>query len=194
MRSLLNIPVGLLANLSPLSRLPRLYPSWSRPCLASLNRPNCVPSAAAYYQMANIQLFGAETSVVNVPTGCQEFVGLLKQHGNGESWMLQSVNVMSQIDSCPRCGGMLEYLQDKDGPYLRCFLGCYQKDLLQSPPEELALRMKVPSAQGGIHGRPDGVDVKGHRIDGYHGPQATPLSLRGGRRHDWYGGTRKRWQ
>ena len=106
-----------------------------------------------------------------------------------------------QPDHCPRCGGMLEYLQDKDGPYLRCFLGCYQKDLLQSPPEELALRMKVASHNegkngqntGSIHDRPDGISSEGHRNDGYHGPQAAPLALRGGRRHDWYGGTKKRW-
>ena len=109
---------------------------------------------------------------------------------------------MLQPDRCPRCGGMVQHLQDKDGPYLRCFLGCWGKDLLQAPPEELALRMKVAAHNEGKkagwqdisskHDRPDGIPSKDHRIDGYHGPQAAP-SQYGGRRHDWWGGTRKRW-
>ena len=31
--------------------------------------------------------------------------------------------------SCPKCGGLVERVEDVYGPYLHCYLGCWQQDL-----------------------------------------------------------------
>ena len=46
-------------------------------------------------------------------------------------------------ESCPRCGGLLQALQDADGPRLSCFMGCWQQDLLADTPEHLASLTQV---------------------------------------------------
>ena len=30
---------------------------------------------------------------------------------------------------CPRCGGLLQRCEDKDGRYIRCWMGCWGQDL-----------------------------------------------------------------
>ena len=51
------------------------------------------------------------------------------------------------VTACPRCGGTLEALADDFGPYLRCYMGCFQQDLLADTPEHLAFLTQVADHQ-----------------------------------------------
>ena len=67
---------------------------------------------------------------------------------------------------CPRCNGLVVTGADQDGPYLRCLnCGRYQ-DLLQPPPDRLALMMKVST-----HNFNRGIQKRntGQRITEYYG-------------------------
>ena len=39
-------------------------------------------------------------------------------------------------------------MEDAFGPYLRCYSGCWQRDLLLPPPETLALLVRIESYKG----------------------------------------------
>jgi endogenous inhibitor of DNA gyrase (YacG/DUF329 family) len=46
---------------------------------------------------------------------------------------------------CPRCGGTVGWEEDQNGPRFFCRICGWQLDLLQPPPETLAMLKKVAS-------------------------------------------------
>ena len=85
--------------------------------------------------------------------------------------------------NCNRCKGLLEALSDEFGPYIHCMSCGRLTDLLAPTPEILELLVKVDGH------RPTGAS---HNLAGTHQTEGEPT--RGGKYHEWYGGTRRKFE
>ena len=81
-------------------------------------------------------------------------------------------------ENCPKCGASLEAGEDIFGPFLRCFMCGLYIDLLQPPPETLAMLKKAASYSGNT-GNSDHKRLSGpyKQSDGRTGPWSTTRGL-----------------
>ena len=88
-----------------------------------------------------------------------------------------------QDDSCPRCSGSVYREQDQYGPRLVCYTGDWQVDLLAPPPETLEMTVEVENLNRRDWGQ-------AHNVAGVK-QSSQKYKPHGGKRWDWWGGTRK---